>query len=187
MLTDQRFFLGKLDYIPRIKSRLGAATSGSSPVPILRKDFIFEPYQIFESYAYGADALLLIVAILSDEMLRELLRLSGDLGMSTLVEVHNEAEMERAIENKAKIVGINNRDLRDFSVNLETFGRLASFLPDSVVAVAESGIHSAADVHRVQAMGADAVLVGEALVMAADVGMKVEELVRAGQIRGDIE
>jgi len=180
VLTDQQFFRGQLEFIPRIKARLAGATDASHRLPLLRKDFVFDPYQVIESYAYGADALLLVVAILSDNVLRELLQLSRDLGMSALVEVHDERELERALENKAEIVGINNRDLRDFSVDLETFGRLATNLPATVVAVAESGVYSAADVRRLKAMGADAVLVGEALVTATDVGMKVQELAYAG-------
>jgi indole-3-glycerol phosphate synthase len=181
VLTDQQFFRGKLDFLSRIRSRLSATVGSPCPYPLLRKDFLIDPYQVFESYAYGADAILLIVAILSDAMLRELLELSRDLRMSALVEVHNASELARAMANGAEIVGINNRDLRDFSVDLEVFGRLAPSLPNNTIAVAESGVHSPDDVRRLSRMGADAVLVGEALVTAADVGRKVSELVGAGE------
>ncbi len=113
-------------------------------------------------------------------MLSELLALTHELGMTALVEVHDGDEVERVLRLRPRVVGINNRDLKDFSVDLATFGRLRSLLPDDVVAVAESGVHSAADVRRLAAMGADAVLVGEALVTAPDVAAKVRELVGVG-------
>jgi indole-3-glycerol phosphate synthase len=179
VLTDSRFFQGELEYLAAIKSSL---CDGESGTPVLRKDFIFDPYQVHESRAYGADALLLIVAVLRDELLAELLDLTHALGMSALVEVHNEEETARALRLRPRIVGINNRDLRDFHVDLATFGRLRSLLPDDVVTVSESGVHGAPDVRRLAHMGADAVLVGEALVTAPDVGAKVEELAKAGRL-----
>jgi indole-3-glycerol phosphate synthase len=188
VLTDDRFFLGKLDHIPRIKSRLTASNfdgeSAPGPgtnLPILRKDFIFDPYQIYESLAYGADALLLIAAVLSDAKMRELLVLTQDLGMTALVEVHDQLELERVLRMSPPVVGINNRNLEDFSVDLNTFGRLRPLLPDDITVVAESGVHTAADVIRLAAMDADAVLVGEALVTAPDVASKVQELASAGR------
>ena len=181
ILTDQRFFRGQLDYLSRIRSRLSATVGNQCPCPLLRKDFLIDRYQVVESYAFGADAILLIVAILSDAMLREMLEVSRDLRMSALVEVHNASELARALANGGEIVGINNRDLTDFTVNLETFGRLAPLLPSNIIAVAESGVHNPEDVRRLGAMGADAVLVGEALVVAPDVGRKVRELVGAGK------
>lgn len=177
VLTDGKFFQGKLEYLARIKSALYNAASG---IPVLRKDFIFDPYQVYESRAYGADALLLIAAILPDDMLAELLVLTRALGMSALVEVHDEEEMARALRLRSRVVGINNRNLRDFRVDLATFGRLRSLLPGGVVTVSESGVHTAADVRRLGGMGADAVLVGEALVTAPDVAAKVQELAKAG-------
>jgi indole-3-glycerol phosphate synthase len=181
VLTDQKYFRGQLDYLARIRSRLSAKTGDLCPIPLLRKDFVIDRYQVVESYASAADAILLIVAILSDAKLRELLEVSRDLRMGALVEVHNASELARALANGAEIVGINNRDLRDFSVDLETFGRLAPLLPRKIIAVAESGIHNREDVRRLGKMGADAVLVGEALVVAPDVGRKVRELVGAGK------
>jgi indole-3-glycerol phosphate synthase len=181
VLTDQRFFRGQLAYIPRIRSRLSGTPSSLRTCPLLRKDFLFDPYQVFESYAHGADAILLIAAILSDAMLKQLLEVSRDLQMDALVEVHSVSELGRALANGAEIVGINNRDLRDFSVDLATFEQLAPMLPSSIIAVAESGVRGPEDVRRLGAMGADAVLVGEALVSASDVGRKVRELASAGR------
>jgi indole-3-glycerol phosphate synthase len=174
VLTDEKFFQGKLEYLARIQEALGPT------IPLLRKDFIFAPYQVYEAHAYGADALLLIAAVLSDETLIELLTLTRELGMTALVEVHNEEEVERALPLHTRVVGVNNRNLRDFSVDLATFGRLRSLLPGDTIAVAESGVHTAADVRRLAKMGADAVLVGEALVTARDRPAKVRELVMGG-------
>lgn len=175
VLTDARFFQGELGYLASIRRTVGPA------VPLLRKDFIFDPYQVYESWAYGADALLLIVAVLSDGKLADLLSLTQELGMTALVEVHNGEEVERALLADPKVVGINNRNLHDFSVDLATFGRLRGLLPEGVVAVAESGVQTADDVRRLAAMGADGVLVGEALVSAADVAASVREMVMAGE------
>lgn len=191
VLTDVKYFQGQLDYLPRIKSRLAAlarAEVGSdqrfkTTIPLMRKDFIFDPYQVYESCAFGADALLLIVAVLRDDLLYELLGLTEDLGMTALVEVHNKAELERALQAHPRVIGVNNRNLEDFSVDLATFGRLRPLFPSDVVAVGESGVRTAADVRRLARMGADAVLVGEALVTAPDVAAKVRELVNGGRPR----
>ncbi len=174
ILTDEHFFQGGLSDLSQVKQAI--ESEKRSLLPILRKDFIFDPYQVYETYAYGADALLLIAAILPDELLGELLALSRGLGLTALVEVHDEAEVERIFPLAPRLVGVNNRDLRDFSVDLATFGRLRPLLPDGAVAVAESGVHTAADVSRLADMGADALLVGEALVTAPDVAAKVREL-----------
>lgn len=177
VLTDEKFFQGKLEYLAHIKS---AIRNSQLTTPILRKDFIFDPYQVYEAYAYGADALLLIAAVLSDGQLGELLALTHELGMTALVEVHDEDEVKRILPLCPRIVGINNRNLRDFSVDLATFGRLRPLLPEDVVAVAESGVRTADDVRRLSRMGADAVLVGETLVTAPDVAAKVQELAIGG-------
>jgi len=177
VLTDVRFFQGNLQSLTAIKAAL---QKEGRVVPLLRKDFIIDPYQVYESRAAGADALLLIAAALADEVLAELLALTHNLGMTALVEVHDEQEVGRVLPLRPRVVGINNRDLRDFSVDLARFERLRSQLPDDVTAVAESGIQTAADVRRLARMGADAVLVGEALVTAPDVGTKVRELVAGG-------
>jgi len=174
VLTDVRFFQGNLQILTAIKVALQKA---GRVVPLLRKDFIIDPYQVYESRAAGADALLLIAAALSDEALAELFSLTRSLGMTALVEVHDKWEVSRVLPLRPRVVGINNRDLRNFSVDLTHFERLRRLLPDGVIAVAESGIQTAADVRRLAEMGADAVLVGEALVTASDIGAKVRELV----------
>ena len=177
VLTDARYFCGHLQILTSIREALQNA---GHRVPLLRKDFIIDPYQVYESRAAGADALLLIAAALADEALAELLTLTHNLGMTALVEVHDEQEVARVLPLRPRVVGINNRDLRDFSVDLTRFERLRSQLPDDITAVAESGIQTAADVRQLARMGADAVLVGEALVTAPDVGTKVRELVAGG-------
>ncbi len=144
---------------------------------MLRKDFICDPYQVYESRAAGADAILLIAAYLDDACLKDLHLLSGELGMAALVEVHSRDELESVLRLSPRLVGINNRDLRDFSVRLETTLELRPMLPAEVCLVAESGIHAPEDVARMRAAGVDAVLVGEALVTASDVAEKVRSLV----------
>ena len=178
VLTDETYFQGRLADLQDVRTALDAAGLAR---PVLRKDFVFDGYQVFESRAAGADALLLIVAVLSDEELSTLVTLTRSLGMTALVEVHNGSEVRRALRAGARVIGINNRDLHDFSVDLGTFARLRQLLPRDAVAVAESGIRTGEDVRRLGRMGADAVLVGEAIVTAADVPSKVRELVHGGQ------
>jgi indole-3-glycerol phosphate synthase len=189
VLTDVRFFQGSLKYLQGIRelgdrdwvSGVGEAAltpDTQHPIPILRKDFILDPYQVYEARAYGADALLLIVAALDDARLAELLALTQSLGMQALVEVHDEAELDRALALGATIVGVNNRNLHTFVTSLETTRRLAARLPatDRPLLISESGIASAADVALVREWGVDAVLVGEALVTAPDVAGHVRAL-----------
>ncbi len=174
VLTDERFFRGSLADLTAVRGAAGA-------VPVLRKDFIVHPYQVYEALAAGADALLLIVAILSDEELAGLLSVTHSLGMTALVEVHNRGELERALPLSPHVLGINNRNLHDFSVNLATCLSLRPLVPDSICTVAESGIHSTDDVKRLAAAGIDAMLVGEELVTAPDPGRRVGELIHDGQ------
>jgi indole-3-glycerol phosphate synthase len=169
VLTDEKFFQGALNDLSTAREAAG--------LPALRKDFIVDGYQVYEARAAGADAVLLIVAALRLEQLLELQQLINDLGMTALVEVHDEAEVETALKINPKLLGVNNRNLHDFSVDLQTTGRLRKCIPLEIALVAESGIHSAEDVSRVRDMGVDAILVGEALVTAGDVGMKVREIV----------
>jgi indole-3-glycerol phosphate synthase len=189
VLTDVRFFQGSLKYLEGIRERLEirdwrlegsdrSLISNLQSPPLLRKDFIFDPYQIYEARAYGADALLLIVAALDDPALAALVALTHELGMQALVEVHDEAELERGLAAGATIVGVNNRDLRTFATTLETTARVAARLPADArpVLVSESGIATPADVARVRDWGADAVLVGEGLVTAPDIAARVREL-----------
>jgi indole-3-glycerol phosphate synthase len=149
-------------------------------MPLLRKDFILKPYQVFESRASGADALLLITAILDDAGLKELLSLSHDLGMLCLVEVHNEAELKRALACPARIIGINNRNLKTMSVDLAVTRRLRPLIPPDRIVVSESGIKGPGDIRKMRGWGVDAILVGEALVTAGDVKARIKELLDQG-------
>ena len=175
VLTDEDFFRGHLSYLTAIRAAID--------IPILRKDFIIDPYQVYEGRAAGADAILLIVAALSDSQLLDLYDLTAELGMTALVEVHNEWEMERALRLGAPLIGINNRDLKTFAVDLNTTARLANMVADDVVLVAESGIFSADDVRAMGRLGAQAVLVGESLIKAPDMVSLTRSL--SSQPRGE--
>ena len=170
VLTDERFFQGSL-------ADLSAAREAAG-LPTLRKDFVVDRYQLYEARAAGADAILLIVAALRFDQLQMLYQQTAELGMAALVEVHDEAEVETALKIEPKLIGVNNRSLYDFSVDLQTTARLRKDIPADITLVAESGIHTAEDVSRVKDMGVNAILVGEALVTASDVGAKVRELAR---------
>ncbi len=168
VLTDEHFFQGRLDDLRAVRRNVS--------IPVLRKDFVLDPYQVYQARAAGADAVLLIVAALDDGDLDALHRLIRQLEMSALVEVHDEAELERALKIAPRVIGVNNRNLHTFEVDLETTARLRPLVPADVVLVAESGVHTRADVARLAAIGADAMLVGEALVRATDVGQKIRQL-----------
>jgi len=165
VLTDAPFFQGSLEDLAMVAE---LAHADPTPRPVLRKDFLLDPYQVVEARAYGADAVLLIVAVLGGEALGEMLDAVHAQGMQALVEVHHEAELDTALAAGARIIGINNRDLRTFTVDLGTTERLAPRIPRDRVIVAESGIHGPDDVRRLAAAGAHAVLVGESLMVAAD-------------------
>jgi indole-3-glycerol phosphate synthase len=178
VLTDERFFQGSLKHLRQIRSAVST--------PLLRKDFIIDERQILEAVDWGADAILLIVAILPDPALRHLHDLATGAGLSVLVEVHNEAELERALAVQPRLIGINNRDLRTFKVDLATTERLAARLDhlgwrsgdNRGLIVAESGIHTRADVERLTRCGADAILVGESLMRpGVDVPTRMQELI----------
>lgn len=175
VLTDAKYFQGKLAYLTQIRDSLTQAMGAKRPA-ILRKDFIFDSYQIYEARAAGADALLLIAAVLKDQELANLLALTRKLGMTALIEVHDRPELERVLPLNPRLIGVNNRDLRDFSVDLNTCIALRQYVPAEICFVAESGIRTAADVTRLSQEGVDAILVGEALVKAKNVGAKVREL-----------
>jgi indole-3-glycerol phosphate synthase len=176
VLTDSRYFQGSLKYLEAIRA-------DGNPCPLLRKDFIVDGYQVLEARAYGADAVLLIVgAIDDDEELRDLLLLAEHMGMEALVEAHTEHELARALAANAGIIGVNNRDLHSFTTSLETTARLAQLLPKGrrrPLLVSESGIFTPEHVAQVRGFGADAVLVGEALVTAPDIGALARALARA--------
>jgi len=168
VLTDERFFHGSLANMKQVKEAVS--------IPVLRKDFIIDAYQIYESRAAGADAVLLIVAVLSDDELRAFLSLCRDLGLEALVEVHTESERDRALEAGAEVIGVNNRDLTTFAVDLSTTFRLVSGMPEGITCVSESGIKTRNDVAPLREAGVDALLVGTALMAAKDIGAKIREL-----------
>jgi indole-3-glycerol phosphate synthase len=176
VLTDEKFFQGSLDYLRAIRRAVR--------LPLLRKDFIIDPRQILEAIENGADAILLIVAILDDSRLRNFHALAREAGLSVLVEVHDEAELNRALAVGPELIGVNNRDLKTFKVDLGTTERLAARLSSYVLSgstppllVAESGIHTRADIERLKNCGAGAILVGESLMRQGDVASKVRELI----------
>ena len=169
VLTDERFFTGRLEYI--------ALARAAASVPVLRKDFIIDEYQVCEARAAGADAILLIVRILSDEQLGEYLVLARSLGMTALVETHNAEEIERAVRSGAVIIGINNRDLDTLTVDLATTESLVEQIPSDRVIVSESGISSREDVERLARCGVSAVLVGETLMRSPDIAEAARALV----------
>ena len=168
VLTEANYFMGNIEHLAAIKEVVG--------LPLLRKDFIFDSYQVYESQAYGADALLLIASILRREQLKELVSLSHSLGLRCLVEVHNEGEVERAVLSEAEIIGINNRDLDTFSIDINMTRRLRPLIPQERIVVSESGIKNKRDIEKLGKWGVDAVLVGEALVTAGDVRAKMKSL-----------
>lgn len=165
VLTDEPFFMGHLDHMKAVRAAVN--------VPVLRKDFIIDAAQLYEARAAGADAALLIAMALEDTQLKDLHGLIRELGMSALVEVHNEEEFERALNIGAALIGVNNRDLRTFQEDLGTTARVAANLPKGVTLVAESAIRSPEDVARMGVLGAHAVLVGEGLVKAGDIAAQV--------------
>jgi indole-3-glycerol phosphate synthase len=174
VLTDEKYFGGSLRYLRNI-ANLGLN------IPLLRKDFIFDPYQLLEARQAGASAVLFIVAMLERQRLRALLAATDELGLDALVETHTREEVEWALEAGARIIGVNNRDLHTFNVSLDTSLQLRHLIPSDVVMVAESGIHSVEDVSRLAAAGVDAMLIGEGLVTAPDVGAKVLEFKNPGR------
>lgn len=169
VLTDEKFFQGSLDYLKQIRAAV--------KIPLLRKDFIIDERQILEAIDWGADAILLIVAILSDEQLERFHTLATDAGLAALVEVHDEGEWQRAQKIDARLIGVNNRNLKTFKVDLATTETLAAKMDlENRFLVAESGIHSRADVERLERCGARAILVGESLLKGGDISAKIEEL-----------
>ena len=172
VLTNADHFQGSIQHMEAVRKAVNPRA-----IPVLRKEFIFDPYQVYEARAYGADAILLIVAMLTPEKLRHLLELAKTFWMQCLVEVHDAEELKLALDAGAEIVGINNRDLRTFKTDIEVTERLAPLIASDKVIVSESGIDNRDDVQRVKRAGAHAALVGEALVTATDVGAKLRELV----------
>jgi indole-3-glycerol phosphate synthase len=168
VVTEEDFFQGDLGWISRVRK--------ISPLPVLRKDFVFDPFQVYETRASGASAILLIVSMLGPTELASLLALAREVKLDALVEVHDETELEEALKAGAAIIGVNNRDLKTFAVDLETSVRLGALIPDDRLFVVESGIHGRAEIDRLLGAGADAFLVGEHLVTAKDTSAAVSAL-----------
>lgn len=168
VLTDEKFFLGHLGYLGLIREQVN--------LPLLRKDFICDPYQIIEARAYGADAILLIAAMLDLPQLRDFSALATELQLDVLLEIHDEAELELALQTDCELIGINNRSLHTFITDLGTTERLLPSIPEDRFVVAESGINGRADIKRLLAANAGAFLIGEALMREDDIGAKLEEL-----------
>jgi indole-3-glycerol phosphate synthase len=169
VLTDEKFFQGSLDYLRQIRAAV--------KLPLLRKDFIIDERQILEAIEWGADAILLIVSILTDEQLKKFHSLATDAGLAVLVEVHDEAEMDRALKISPELIGVNNRDLKIFKVDLATTEKLAAKVDRKKILVAESGIHKREDVERLKKCGAKAILVGESLLRDGNIQSKIRELI----------
>lgn len=168
ILTEEKFFKGSLVFLSSIREKVS--------LPLLRKDFIFDHYQLVEARVCGADAVLLIAAVLDDDTLKSLLDGASELGLSALVEVHNEEELERTVQSGAELIGINNRDLKTFVTDIETTRRLIPLVPDDRVIVSESGINTRADIESLKSAGAGAFLIGEALMREPQPGEKLKEL-----------
>lgn len=168
VLTDQSYFFGHLRNLGLIREQVS--------LPLLCKDFIIDPYQLYQARLAGADAVLLIATALDDEHLQSLAQLARELRLDTLLEVHNEDELQRALQQPVDLIGINNRDLRTFATDLAITEKLAARIPESQLAVAESGINNRADIERLQRAGARAFLVGESLMREADIEKKLNEL-----------
>lgn len=168
VLTEEDFFRGRLEFISAVKT--------ITTIPLLRKDFIFDEYQIYESRANEADAILLIAAILSKNQAEEYLHLAGELGLSVLFEVHDLKELEMALSVNAEIIGINNRDLKTMKIDLNTTYIIKKEIPSDKIVVSESGIKTRNDILRLESAGIDAVLIGASFMEAKDIGKKIEEL-----------
>lgn len=168
VITEEEFFLGKLSYLTEIKKEID--------LPVLRKDFILDEIQVFESRAAGADAILLIMSILDEKKFQALYNVAKELGMDVLTEVHTERELRKALKFGVDILGVNNRSLHTFKVDIKTTQKLVPFIPADVVKISESGIHSLKDMLFLKGLGVDAVLIGEAFMRAADIREKMKEM-----------
>ncbi len=168
VLTDKKFFMGDLKYLTEIKE--------TTNIPVLRKDFIVDSYQIYEAKAAGADSILLIARLLTKDQIDSFLSLSHNLGMECLVEIHDNNELKNVLETRATIIGVNNRNLDTFETNLETTLRLCPHIPKEKIMVSESGIKTRNDVLKLEEAGVDAILIGETLMRSNDIYLKIKEL-----------
>ena len=172
VLTDEEHFQGSLEYMKDVKEIVI-----SKSIPVLRKDFILDKYQIFQSRAFGADAVLLIVSMLTKEKLQELFELTQSLWMQSIVEIHDETELETALEVGAEIIGINNRNLHNFVTDIEVTEQLAPKIPNGKIIVSESGIKNINDINRIQKAGVNAALIGESLISSKNIATKLKEFI----------
>lgn len=173
VLTDEKFFKGSLTYLKDIRRAVD--------IPLLRKDFTVDPYQVYEARLYGADAILLIAAALGQDTMKELLELAHSIGLNAIVEVHDDSELDRALAVGSRIIGINNRDLRTFAVDLAVSTRLAGRIPGDIVVVAESGIGSADDIGMLRGGGVHVFLIGETFMRAPDPGVELQKLISSSR------
>lgn len=173
VLTEKDYFMGDDSYLAKVRQ--------IAPMPLLRKDFIIDLWQIYQSRCLGADAILLIVALLNEELLKKMMIVAGIIGLQCLVEIHDEEEVERALKAGAKIIGINNRNLKTFETDLKTTERLIGSIPHDRIVVSESGIRTANDIRYLKEVGADAVLIGESFMRAGSPADKVQELRQSGK------
>lgn len=168
VLTEPKWFLGNDEYLKKIAEAVS--------IPCLRKDFTVDEYQIYQAKVLGASAVLLICSVLTENQMKDYIRICDELGLSALVEVHDEQEVQTAINTGARIIGVNNRNLKDFSVDTDNSRRLRELIPPNVLFVSESGVRTAEDVETLRKIGADAVLIGETLMRASDKRAKLAEL-----------
>ncbi len=169
VLTEQKYFLGKPEYLKEIRP--------FTQIPLLRKDFIFDIYQVYETALLGADAFLIIVGLVTDEQLKEMLKIAKQLGLEVLVEVHTKEELDRAIKIGSKLIGINNRDLKTLKIDLSVSEHLINLIPKGVITVIESGIESRKEIAHFQSLGARNFLIGTTLMKAENIKRKIEELI----------
>jgi len=169
VLTDKEFFQGDINYISDIKKVV--------TLPLLRKDFIINKYQVFESRVYGADAFLLIAAILGKNQLEDYMHLGIEMGMTPLIEVHTKMELDDVLSVRANLIGINNRDLDTFKVDIKTTEKLIEYIPEGITVLSESGIEKRDDILHLEEIGVDAFLIGESLMKEKDIGRKLKELI----------
>ena len=173
VLTDKKFFGGEISHISEVRRAVN--------LPVLRKDFIVDEYQVYESRYHGADAILLIARILTKEQIKSFMHLAARIGMDCVVEIHNEEDLGKAIVSDAKIIGINNRDLDTFSVDVTNTVRLISRMPKEIIKISESGIKTSRDIAVLKKKGVNAVLVGEAFLEARDIAGKIKEIMGGGK------
>lgn len=169
VLTDEKFFQGSLDYLAQVRKKVS--------IPLLRKDFTIDPYQIYEARLYGADIVLLIAAILEKETIKEFLDIVDQLNMNAIVEIHNHEELEKVIDTGCRIIGINNRDLRTFEVDLDTTANLKKFIPEDMLVISESGISNPDDIGSLRRLGVNTFLIGESFMKADDPGAELSKYI----------